>query len=91
MTVGEGVLTLTGMEVHLKPDLQAKLSRLAAARGSDAEILVREAVERLVDYDEWFLREVEEGLAQIKRGEVLSHAEAGTRLEKLLTENPSRS
>jgi predicted transcriptional regulator len=71
-------------EVRLNPDVQAKRSRLADARGSDAEMLAREAIERFVDYDEWFIREVEKGLAQIERGQVLSHKEVGARLEKLL-------
>jgi predicted transcriptional regulator len=79
------------MEVHLNPDVQAKLSKLAAARGSNAEILAREAIEHFVDYDDWFIREVEKGLAQIERGDVLTHAEVGTRLEALLTNKQSRA
>ena len=59
------------MEVNLSPDLQAKLARIADQRGCDAEALAREAIERLVDYDEWFIREVEKGLAQVERGDVL--------------------
>ena len=47
------------MEVILSPDLQAKLTRVAKDRGTDAEALAREAIERLVDYDDWFVREVE--------------------------------
>jgi predicted transcriptional regulator len=47
---------------------------------------VHEAVERLVGYDEWFIREVEKGLAQIDRGEVLEHDEVGLRAETLLSE-----
>lgn len=47
------------MEIDLSPELQAKLTRLAADRGSDTGTLVQEAIERFVDYDEWFLREVE--------------------------------
>lgn len=65
------------MEVNLAPDLQAKLSRLAAERGSDAQTLVQEAVERFVDYDEWFLREVEKGLAAADRGELVDHQDIG--------------
>jgi len=65
------------MEVNLAPDLQAKLSRLAAERGSDAQALVKEAVERFVDYDEWFLREVEKGLAAADRGELVEHEDVG--------------
>ncbi len=79
------------MEVSLKPDVQAKLARLAAERGRDAEALAREAIERFVDYDEWFVKEVEKGLAQIARGEVLTHEEVGARLEKSLTEKQSRA
>jgi predicted transcriptional regulator len=65
------------MEVNLNPDLQAKVSRLAAERGSDAQALVQEAVERFVDYDEWFLREVEKGLAAAERGELVEHEDIG--------------
>ena len=78
------------MEVPLSEDVQSKLARLAAERGRDAEALAREAIERFVDYDEWFVNEVEKGLAQIARGEVLTHEEVGARLEKSLTEKQSR-
>jgi predicted transcriptional regulator len=61
------------MEVDFSPDLQAKLTRLAAQQGRDTKALVREAVERLVSYDEWFVREVEEGLAAADRGESMDH------------------
>ena len=79
------------MEVPLSLDVQSKLARLSAERGRDAEALAREAIERFVDYDEWFANEVEKGLAQIARGEVLTHEEVGTRLEKWLTEKQSRA
>jgi len=49
------------MEVSLSNELQARLARLAAQRGSDSSTLATEAIERMVDYDEWFLREVEKG------------------------------
>jgi predicted transcriptional regulator len=63
------------MEVPLTPDLRAKLSRLAVQQGRPAEALVVEAVERLVNYDEWFLREVQKGLAAADRGELVDHEE----------------
>jgi predicted transcriptional regulator len=65
------------MEVNLNPDLQAKLTRLAAARGSDKQALVEEAIERFVDYDEWFLREVAKGLTAAGRGEFIEHEDIG--------------
>jgi len=63
------------MEVPLTPDLQMKLSRLAAEQGRATEALVVEAVERMVNYDEWFLREVDKGLAAADRGNLVDHAE----------------
>ena len=72
------------MEVFLDPSLLAKLVRLATERGHDAESLAREAVERFVDFNEWFVREVEGGLVQVDRAEVLSHERVGARLDELV-------
>ena len=79
------------MEVKLSPELQAKLDSMAAQQGRDSASLVHEAVERLIGYDEWFIRQVEEGLAQIDRGEVLPHEEVAARMEKLIAEKQRRS
>ena len=65
------------MEVILPHDVHATLTRMAHERGIDAHALAREAIERLVNYDDWFVREVEKGQAQPKRGETLSHEEVG--------------
>jgi predicted transcriptional regulator/predicted RNase H-like HicB family nuclease len=67
--------SLLDREVHFNPELQAKLSRMAAQQGRDAQMLVQEAVERLVDYDDWFLREVDKGVAAADRGEFVEHAD----------------
>jgi predicted transcriptional regulator len=45
------------MEIQLS-EIQAKLNRIAVQQGRNSESPVHEAVERLVDYDEWFLCEV---------------------------------
>jgi predicted transcriptional regulator len=73
------------MEVTLSPEQQAKLARLAQERGTDAQSLVRGAIERLLDYDDWFAREVENGLAQIESGQTLTHDEVSARLGRHLT------
>lgn len=76
------------MEVTLSPEQQAKLARLAEERGTDAQALAREAIMRLLDHDDWFVREVEKGLAQVESGNTLPHEEVGTRLYKHLTGKP---
>jgi len=65
------------LEVSLNPDLEAKLSRLAADLGSDTQALVQEAVERFADYDQWFLDEVEKGLVAADRGGLVDHDDIG--------------
>ena len=78
------------MEVNLSPDLEGKLARAAGRRGVSADVLIREAIERAVDYEDWFIREVEKGLAQIDAGQVLTHDAVGARLEQKLDEHQSR-
>ena len=63
------------MEVRLNPDLQAKLAELASQQGRDTEELVIDAVERMVNYDQWFVREVQKGIAAADRGELVDHEE----------------
>jgi predicted transcriptional regulator len=65
------------MEVRLNPDLQAKLVQLASQQGRDTEALVVEAVERMVNYDEWFIREVEKGIAAADRDDFIEHGGVG--------------
>jgi predicted transcriptional regulator len=61
--------TLTGMEIHLSPDKEARLHRVAARPGRNAAQLVEEAVDRMFDYDERFIAAVEEGRASAWRVE----------------------
>jgi predicted transcriptional regulator len=51
-------------------------------QASPLKTLAPEAIERAVDYDDWFLGEIEKGLPQIDRGEVLTHEAVKERLEK---------
>jgi predicted transcriptional regulator len=70
------------MEVDFTPDLEAKLDRLAAEQGRETKALVREAVERFVNHDDWFIREVEKGLAAADRGEFIEHEEIGKLIDR---------
>lgn len=79
------------MEIVLPPELQAKLDRMASQQGRDTKSLVHEAVERLVGYDEWFIRQVEQGLKQVDRGEMVEHEDVLTRMESLIAKKQRRT
>jgi predicted transcriptional regulator len=59
------------MELQLPRELEGRLAAAASRRGVSLEALAREALERAVDYEDWFLREVEAGLAQVDAGQTL--------------------
>ena len=51
------------MQLTFSPEMQTKLDRMAGEQGRAPEVLVQEAVERLLDYDDWIFRQVGPGVA----------------------------
>ena len=75
--------TLTGVEVHLTPELQNQLAELAAQRGRDADALAQEAISRYLAEEARFIEAVKLGEAALERGEYLTHEQVGKRLDRL--------
>lgn len=71
------------MEVNLSPEKEARLRQLATRAGKDAEQVVEEAVDRMLEYDERFLAAVEEGRASARKGDLLEHDEVVKRIEQM--------
>lgn len=71
------------MQIHLHPDLEAKLNRVAAENNRGAEEYVQQLVEHYVDHDAWFRQQVKKGLDQLDRGEFLTHKEMDARIEQM--------
>jgi predicted transcriptional regulator len=69
------------MEVHLNPELQARVDRAAKANNRSPEEYVQQLVEHYVDHDVWFREQVKKGLDQLDRGEFLTHDQMGARIE----------
>ena len=77
------------MELHVPLELEGKLAAAASRRGVSVEVLAREALERAVEYDDWFLREVEAGLAQIDAGQTLAHeGDPVALIDRILARHP---
>jgi len=72
------------MEVHLTPDQLDQLNKLASSTGRCADELVQEAVDNLLAYNEWFRKEVEVGLAQVRRGELVDDEEVRARIDRII-------
>jgi predicted transcriptional regulator len=63
------------MEVHLRPELRARVDRAARENNSGPAEYVQQLVEHYVDHDVWFRERVKKGLDQLDRGEFLTHEE----------------
>lgn len=70
------------MELHVPPELEAKLSRLAETTGRTAEQLALDLLATSVEHDEWFRGEVEKGRASARAGRLLDRDELVARIEK---------
>lgn len=72
------------MEVHFSAEKQSLINQIAARMGKDSVQLVEEAVDRLLEYDAHFISAVEEGRADVHRGNLLEHKQVVDRIEKVL-------
>jgi predicted transcriptional regulator len=71
------------MEVHVPPELQAKLTHLAAQQGREASEVVQDALTRYLEDETRFLEAVERGIAAAERGEFIEEEEMDTRIERM--------
>ena len=72
------------MEITLTPEQEVKFRDLAARQGRQCNDLVREALAQYLEGDARFVDAVLKGLASLDRGEFVSHAEVGKRIDRLL-------
>ncbi len=72
------------MEIQFTSEQQTRLHQLAALTGKDPEQLVRDGLDRMLDYDEHFLVAVQEGRDAARRGDLLEHEEVVERIEQIL-------
>jgi predicted transcriptional regulator len=72
------------MELHVPPELEAKLNRLAEGTGRSAEQLALDLLATFVEHDEWFRREVEKGRASARAGRLLDRDDLVARIESAI-------
>ncbi len=68
--------------IRLPEDKLARLDALAKTMRRSRNEALNEAIDNYLEYHEWFLTSVEEGLRAIKEGRVVSHEQVMERLRK---------
>ena len=72
------------MEVHLTPELEAKLTQSAAQKGRNPGELVQDVLARYFEEETRFAEAVKRGEDALQRGEYLTHEQVGRRLHRFL-------
>jgi predicted transcriptional regulator len=70
------------MNLQVPPELEAKLTRLAAETGRTADQVALDLLTSSVDHDEWFRAEVEKGRASAREGKLLEHDDVAARMDR---------
>jgi predicted transcriptional regulator len=70
------------MNLQVPPELEAKLTRLAAETGHTVDEVALDLLAASVDHDEWFRREVEKGRRCAREGRLIDHDEVASRMDK---------
>jgi predicted transcriptional regulator len=72
------------MEVHFTPELQAKLTHSAAKQGRNPDELVQDVLAGYFEEETRFVEAIQRGEEAFERGEYLTHAQVGQRLQRFL-------
>jgi predicted transcriptional regulator len=70
------------MNLQVPPELEAKLTRLAAQTGRTVDQVTLDLLASSMEHDEWFRSEVEKGRAAAREGRLLEHDDAAARIER---------
>lgn len=72
------------MEVHLPPEKEAQLARLASNMGSSPDALAQQVLGDYLADEVRFVAAVEAGEAALDRGRSISHKDVGALVERLV-------
>jgi predicted transcriptional regulator len=70
------------MNLQVPPELEAKLTRLAAETGRTADQVALDLLASSVDHGEWFRSEVEKGRSAAREGRMLEHDDIVARMDQ---------
>jgi len=70
------------MNLQVPPELEAKLTRLAAETGRTADQVALDLLASSVDHDEWFRAEVEKGRTAAREGRLIEHDDVAARMDR---------
>ena len=68
--------------VRIDDDMVGRIDSLANALSRSRSWVIKQAIARFLDYEEWFVQEIKDGLEEIERGEIATDDEVAARFRK---------
>lgn len=61
--------------VRIDNDMLGRIDGLAKSLSRSRSWVINQAIDRFLDYEEWFAKEVKDGLEEVERGEIATQVE----------------
>lgn len=68
--------------IRLDNDTLGRIDGLANTLSRSRSWIINQAIERFLDYEEWFVQEVKDGLDEVARGDIATDKEVAARFRK---------
>jgi predicted transcriptional regulator len=68
--------------IRIDDDTLGRVDGLASTLSRSRSWVINQAIERFLDYEEWFVQEVKDGLKEIERGDIATDDEVAVRFRK---------
>jgi predicted transcriptional regulator len=68
--------------VRLDEGILGRVDHLAGELSRSRSWVIKQAIERFLEYEEWFVQEVKDGLKEVERGEIATEDEVVHRFKK---------
>jgi predicted transcriptional regulator len=68
--------------VRLDEGILGRVDHLAGELSRSRSWVIKQAIERFLEYEEWFVQEVKDGLKEVERGEIATEDEVADRFKR---------
>ena len=68
--------------VRIDDEMIGRVDGLASSMNRSRSWVIKEAIKRFLEYEEWYVQEVRDGLKEVEQGEVATHDEVADKFRK---------
>lgn len=68
--------------IRLDDNMIGRVDHLASELSRSRSWVIKQAIERFLEYEEWFVQEVKAGLDEVQQGDIATEAEVTARFHK---------